>query len=169
MINLDKLKIVLYDYDHTLCIHTYHNASDDTTHEYNINVILNGKEAWSTCKPNKHMKEFMELCKSKGIRQGLISATHSNKHGNSKNEWVLDRYGIELENFCVSTSEDKIEMMKAIADAYNYERYEILIVDDYYATLELAANNNFQACSPMEIVNFIEEKRKKGLDTLVEI
>ena len=43
MINLDKLKIVLYDYDHTLCIHTYHNASDDTTHEYNINVILNGK------------------------------------------------------------------------------------------------------------------------------
>lgn len=165
MINLTNIKIVLYDFDHTLCIHTYHNASNDTTHEYNVSVLLKGKETWATgkevwnnCNTNKHMKEFMELCKTSGIRQGLISATHSYKHASAKNDWVLDRYGIELENFCVATADDKIEMMKAIATAYKYENYEILIVDDYFAILENAANNNFQACSPMEIVNFIESR-----------
>lgn len=158
MIIIDNLKLILYDFDHTLCIHKYHDSSDDTTHSYNVDVLVNGKEAWSHCTTNKHMKEFMELCKEKGIRQGLISATHSYKHASAKNDWVLDKYGIELENFCVAKADDKIEMMNSIADAYYYERYEILIVDDYFAILENAANNNFQACSPMEIVNFIESR-----------
>ena len=160
MINLNNVKIVLYDFDHTLCIHSYHDCSNDTTHEYNIEVLLHGKDAWSDCKLNMHMKKFIEECNKRGIRQGLISATHSYKHASAKNDWVKTNYGIELENFCVATADDKIEMMNSIADAYKYSRDEILIVDDYWYTLEKAANNYFQACSPMEVVNYIEDLKE---------
>ena len=69
-------------------------------------------------------------------------------------------YNIELENFCVGYAEGKIEMMNAIHSAYGYDKNEILIVDDLYPTLEKAANEGFQACTPMEIVNYIEDYKK---------
>lgn len=80
------------------------------------------------------MKKFMNLCYDKGIKQGLISST-TYKHAVGKCDWVKDKYGVELENFCVGTFEAKLDMMLAIADAYNYEMDEILIVDDFWENL----------------------------------
>ena len=157
MIALENIKIVLWDFDDTLCMHEFHDGNGDSDHMYNVDVLLHGTDAWNTCKPNIHMKRFMTLCCNKGIRQGLISSTIFYKHAANKCDWVKDKYGVELENFCVGTPKAKLDMMLAIADAYNYKRDEILIVDDFWENLERAANNGFQACTPMEVVNFIVE------------
>lgn len=156
MIELDKVKVALWDFDDTLCIHYHHGSSKEETHKYNLNVFKYGTKAWDGCKPSKTMKGFIDVLKEKGIKQGLISATTSAKHMNSKVEWVLENYGIELENYCVSSFEEKLEMMITIADALSIKREEILIIDDYWENLERAANNGFQACSPMEIVLMFE-------------
>lgn len=158
MLVLENIKVVLWDFDDTLCIHKFHGSDSDSEHMYNVDVLLHGKDAWNTGKPNIYMKRFMKLCSDKGIKQGLISSTTSYKHAIGKCDWVKDNYGVELENFCVGTFEAKLDMMLAIADAYNYERDAILIVDDFWENLERAANNGFQACTPMEIVNFIIDK-----------
>ena len=158
MINLDKIKIVLWGFDDTLCIHEFHSGDSDSKRMYNFDVLFNGKDAWNMCKPNIFMKKFMNLCLNKNIKQGLISTTISYKHATGKCEWVRENYGIELENFCVGTYKAKIDMMLAISDAYDYEKYEILIVDGFGENLERAADNGFQACSPMEVVNYILDK-----------
>lgn len=156
MIDFHNLSLVLLDFDDTLCIHTYKMDGYDNM-DYFESVIC-GSDWWTKigCKTNKHMEEFMVLLKNKGIRLGLTSQTSSYLHMTRKNEWVQKNYGIELENFCVSSSTSKIDMMKALSKAYNIRRNKILIVDDKDSILYDAVHNGFQAASPMEVVNFID-------------
>lgn len=161
MINLDQLKCVLYDFDDTLCIHKDHRESGSREAAYDSDVLLNGAGAWRDCATNLHMKEFMNICEANGVRQGLISATTSAKHMNGKLDWVKEKYGVDLENFCVGTPDAKLRVMIALADTSDFHKYEILIVDDYFENVTRAANAGFMACTPMEIVNFIEERRGK--------
>lgn len=153
MINLNNIDMVLFDFDNTLCIHKSHNTAPDR--EYNKNIIL-GKNCYEKCDMNTHMKKFMTACELRSIRMGLISSTVSYKHMQAKHDWVLNNYGADLDNYCVGNPESKIEIMIAISDALNIERNRILIVDDLCSTLELAANNGFSACTPMEVVNYID-------------
>lgn len=97
----------------------------------------------------------MKLCVDANIRIGLISATMSFKHMKGKADWVNETYGYELENCCVGTPEEKIDMMIALSEAYEIPRNQILIVDDYWLTLERVVNAGFMTASPMEVVNFI--------------
>ena len=158
MIDLKNLKLVLYDFDDTLCIHKYHEDNDDLDHLYNINILVGGSEAFNDGSISLFMKKFIDVCSRMNIRQGLISASLSYKHFEAKNEWVRRNYDIQLENFCVGSARGKIDMITAIADAYCFDKNEILIVDDFWETLEKAANLGFQACTPMEIVNYISER-----------
>ena len=156
MIDFNKLKMVLWDFDDTLCVHKNHKNLAENDLTYNVNVLLKGKDAWKDCDANYHMRQFAINCKNSGVRQGLLSACNSSKHAQGKVDWVNDRYEIELENFCVGTPEQKLEMLLAIAEAYGFKRNEILLVDDYWRNFEDAANAGFQACTPIEIVNYIE-------------
>lgn len=160
MVKLDSLKMVLYDFDDTLCIHNNHTLYESSLHRHNVSVIRKGVGAWDNASVSSHMKEFMELCESYGIRQGLMSAT-SPYHSLHKCEWVEHSYGIELENFCVSSSEDKSSTMCVIADAYDYKHNQMIIIDDYWKVLTSASNEGFQAYSPMQIVNYIESLKEK--------
>ena len=162
MIRFDLLKMVLYDFDDTLCIHTNHTSNEDQVHRHEVDVLVHGKDTWNGGSINNHMKEFMKLCTKFGLRQGLISATTPH-HSAPKCEWVEANYGIKLENFCVSRAEDKSRTMWAIKDAYNYRRDQVMIVDDYWKVLEMAANAGFQAYSPMQIVNYIASLRKGNM------
>ena len=155
MIDFNNLKFVIYDFDDTLCIHSTHNYSDKDNKVYNEDVIKKGKDTWKDCSINKQMGIFMLLCQEEGLSQGLMSATKSVKHADAKCDWVESNYGIRLENFSVGDASYKIEMLIAIADAYNLCRSSILLVDDCWKNLESASNAGFQACSPMEIVNFV--------------
>jgi hypothetical protein len=154
MIDLNTTKMVLLDFDETLCVHTFHGTQDYAKH--NSDIVI-GKNVWETDEKNIHLEKFMRLCEKKGILLGLISATMSYKHMVAKNKWVYDNYHIALDNFCVGEStEDKITMMIAIADAYSFERKDIMLIDDMWQTLHNAANEGFAAHNPMEVVNFIE-------------
>ena len=160
MINLDSIKIVLFDFDDTLCIHTNHSWNEDIEFSQTISILQLGKNAWSTCQISSHMEKFMKECESKNIPMGLVSVVMSAKHMMCKQDWVLEKYGIFLENYCVGKAEDKIKVMRAISEAYGIPKSKILIVDDLWQTVSDAYNEGFLACSPMEVVNYIEQKRE---------
>lgn len=159
MINLDNTELVLFDFDDTLCIHRNHKDTEEGEHKYNVNILRHGEFTWKDCDISIHMKKFMQKCNEKDIRMGLISATMSYLHSQAKHDWVLENYEIDLENYCVGTFEGKLKMMLAISDAYSIQRERILIVDDLYENLGRAANNGFSACTPMEVVNYIESDK----------
>lgn len=157
MINFEQLKFVLFDFDETLCIHTNHVSWDKEDQlKYESSLIL-GEYTWKNSRPNNHMLNFMNICKESNIKMGFISHVDSYTQAKEKFKWIRNAYGLELENFCVGKREYKVETLKAISKAYNLPVHSILIVDDLYITLEEAANSGFQAATPMEVVNYIEE------------
>ena len=40
MLVLDNIKVVLWDFDDTLCIHEFHGSDSDSEHLYNVDVLL---------------------------------------------------------------------------------------------------------------------------------
>lgn len=50
-------------------------------------------------------------------------------------------------------------MLIAIAEAFDYARDEILLVDDVWDNLERAADNGFQSATPVEVINFVEQHK----------
>lgn len=150
------IKLVLFDFDDTLCIHEEHGDSPEEQMGYNKRVLTEGAGAWSNLMPSRHMGALMKICAGNNVRMGLISAAMSFAHMKGKADWVKKAYGYDLENYCVRTPEAKVDMMIALSEANEIPRDQILIVDDYWLTLERAANAGFKSASPMQIVNFIE-------------
>ena len=58
---------------------------------------------------------------------------------------------------CISDTESKAKIVKAVADKLGANE-EVLFIDDLYDNLKEVAvcSDNVEAVSPMQIVNFIE-------------
>lgn len=155
--DISNFKIVLFDFDNMLCIHTNHGKWDEQQSRVNRATIVSGSLAvWDDCEISEDLKKFMELLKKNNIRMGLISTTESYPVAKTKQKFVEERYGIELENFCTGTQDGKLDMLNAIADAYGYDKQEVAIVDDYWYQLERASDAGFVAYFPLQIVNFMK-------------
>lgn len=159
MQNIAKLKIILFDFDDTLCIHTDHTSGGDE--EYNTKMVVGDMSARKDCQVNEQMALFMNICEEKGIRMGIISTAESFRHMETKQQFIKRMYGVNLENFCVGTQDGKLDMLNAIAAAYVYEKDEIAIVDDYWYQLERAADAGYKTYSPMQIVNYVNSYMHK--------
>lgn len=156
MINFEKLKVVIFDFDDTLAIHSDHAFPEREQFQENVmKVLQDDYTVFNDCSPNDFMKEFMELCSTKDLHLGLVSHCESSKIAKMKCEWVLRNYGHALENYCVSSREMKLVTLRSLAEMLHCKADEILIVDDLYTTLDEAASAGFQAATPMEIVNFV--------------
>ena len=152
---LENLKMVLFDFDDTLAIHSHGHRISDHLMKYMINVHSESKELWNTSKPNIQLKKFMDYLAYKNIPMGLISGVHDCKSAERKIEWVKENYGYSLGNYCVSSQEQKMIELSTIAEVNGLHRSQIAFVDDYYENLGNAEKMGFTTFSPMEIVNLV--------------
>lgn len=100
MNKLENLKMVLFDFDDTLAVHSQGHRISDHLMKYMINVHSGSKELWNTSKPNLQLKKFMDYLACKNISMGLISGVHDCKAAERKIEWVKENYGYSLEYCC---------------------------------------------------------------------
>lgn len=150
--NLENLKMVFFDFDDTLCIHTKHQTDSD----YSRKLFKYGFDVYDDCESSPHMKKLLDLCVEQGIRVGLMSCVACYQHAETKRIWVADNYGVELENFCVGVQEAKSEMLEKFVKAVGYAPDEVALVDDWWYHLERVSNLGFRAYSPLQVVNFID-------------
>lgn len=155
MLDLGKVKVVLFDFDDTLCIHFKH----EDTEGYLREMVLGNCEWWDVigCKKNECMQIFIGKCLDAHLRMGLISATAVSCTAINKINWVKNTYGVEMENFCVGKIKDKASIVKALLDTGEYRPEEVLVVDDTVRVLEDVTRLGCQAANPMEVVNLVEE------------
>lgn len=132
---LENLKMVLFDFDDTLAVHSQGHRISDHLMKYMINVHSGSKELWNTSKPNLQLKKFMDYLAYKNIPMGLISGVHDCKAAERKIEWVKENYGYSLENYCVSSQEQKMIELSTIAEVNGFHESQIALVDDYYENL----------------------------------
>ena len=157
MLNFKNVKVILFDFDETLCIHHGHIPGTGTTDEF-ADLIKEGADIYKNKEGNIQLKKFIVLCKNKGIEIGIISACSSFIAMNVKRQWAERTYSTSFTNYCVDSAEHKINMLEAIHKAYGFQRSQIAIVDDLIFTVTNAADAGFLACTPMEIVNFMNAK-----------
>lgn len=157
MFNLKDIKLVLYDFDDTLCIHHGRGYTEKDEDELDCKIYEGCNNPWKEHDINRHMLCFMDKCKTLTIRQGLLSVVSSCPHGDAKVKWVENQYGFHLDNFCVGTKEEKIRALRLLSTALMLQRYEILVIDDRVDVLNEAARMGFIVWSPLEVVNYVEE------------
>ena len=164
---LENLKMVLFDFDDTLAIHSHGHRISDHLMKYMINVHSGSKELWNTSKPNLQLKQFMDYLAYKNIPMGLISGVHDCKAAERKIEWVKENYGYSLENYCVSSQEQKMIELTTIAEVNGLHESQIALVDDYYENLGNAEKMGFTTFSPMEIVNLVNCFQNTDLEKML--
>lgn len=159
MIDLSRVKLVLFDFDDTLCIHSKHWNHDSDG--YN-KAMFTGDTSWwerNSCEYSKEMMKLVNYCRDNGIDMGLISAVEFCATSVTKLDWVKQKYGVDMKNFCTSAGQSsKKDMVNYIIRAYGLEADSILFVDDYYSHVSQVASLGVQAASPMEIVNWANNK-----------
>lgn len=99
----------------------------------------------------------MDYLACKNISMGLISGVRDCKTAERKIKWVKENYGYLLENYCVSSQEQKIIELKVLAKVNRLHENQIAIIDDMYSNLEKAESEGFIALSPMQVVNLFNE------------
>lgn len=128
MNKLENLKMVLFDFDDTLAVHSQGHRISDHLMKYMINVHSGSKELWNTSKPNLQLKKFMDYLACKNISMGLISGVHDCKAAERKIEWVKENYGYSLENYCVSSQEQKMIELSTIAELMDFIKTRLLLL-----------------------------------------
>lgn len=159
MNTLENLEMVLFDFDDTLCIHNHRSDAYGEMMEY-LSYIHSGEtfpKSWNKAKPNLQLKKFMDYLACKNISMGLISGVRDCKTAERKIKWVKENYGYLLENYCVSSQEQKIIELKVLAKVNRLHENQIAIIDDMYSNLEKAESEGFIALSPMQVVNLFNE------------
>ena len=156
MLDLNRIKLVAFDYDDTLCIHQRHLEDKRYRGESHSVLILCGEDEWKDCLAPEFMKKFVRECQLRGIEMGLISCTDTYLRADAKLNWVNEQYGIKMKNYCVGTQEMKIPMLQDLQTSFKLQADEILYVDDMYAHLENASKKGFISCSPTEIACYVE-------------
>ena len=166
---LENLEMVLFDFDDTLCIHSHRSDSYEELMEY-LSYIHSGEtfpKSWNKAKPNLQLKKFMDYLAYKNIPMGLISGVHDCKAAERKIEWVKENYGYSLENYCVSSQEQKMIELTTIAEVNGLHESQIALVDDYYENLGNAEKMGFTTFSPMEIVNLVNCFQNTDLEKML--
>ena len=155
MLDFMKVKLALFDFDDTLCIHTVRPQVRDEV-AYDVDIMC-GKDPWPDGIVPQSMGGFVRMLDARSIPMGLISATNGFGRMKAKQEWVESHYGVHMDNYCVGTADRKLEMLAALQRRYApIGRGELLLVDDLYSTLDEAAKEGYMACSPMEIAWYME-------------
>lgn len=150
------VKLVLFDFDDTLAIHTKHYDEDDSVY---FEDMLRGNSEWWTkrCEISEKMKNLLQICYISNIRVGLISAVSLPIIADMKIKWVEDHYGYKLENFCSSTAGEKLAIIETAMKAYNLKPNEICFIDDLYSTVIKVASKGVWAISCLEAVNLVDK------------
>lgn len=154
MIDLNKVKTVLFDFDETLCVHEGHTTDVDNA-AHIANFLECGMRHYDKRKKNAQMAEFIDLCAERGIEVGVISVCASSIEMEAKCRWATEVYKHPFKNYCVGTAEHKIDMLEALSRVHAVWKSEIAIVDDLIFTVSRAADAGFTAWTPMEVVNYV--------------
>lgn len=163
MLDLEQIRVALFDFDDTLCIHTRRPQSKELPDDVYSARVFSGENPWPDGVAPRIMQEFVSLCAAQSVRLGLISGTSTHMRSEAKIAWVEKNYGVVMGNYCVGKQEFKQQMLHDICRHFHVQPSEVLFVDDAYANLEAASADGYIACSPMEVVYFMEQRQEGGV------
>lgn len=161
MLDLDNIRVALFDFDDTLCVHTKRPYASALPPEEYSQAVLSGGNPWPYGVAPAVMQQFVAKCHALDIHLGLLSATSTYTRAEAKVDWVTEHYGVVMRNYCVGLNGPKVMVLNEVARYFSVKPEQVLFVDDVFEYLEAASKEGFTACSPMECVYFMEQSEQE--------
>ena len=138
-IDLNSLKVAIFDFDDTLAIHKdkeyskHRKESEDNFLNYYLNAYLNPDSFYDNieqCTKSDLLYELINILRNKGVKMYCLSGMKFSFHLEAKKHFVNKYYGNDIEVISTQSQERKVDAVKIIQRINNCKFNEILFVDD---------------------------------------
>jgi len=157
--NLDKIKVVIFDFDGTLAIHRdkdfvkHRNESEDKRLNYYANAYQNPNNFFEDIEPcdrSEVLYNLIEELRNKNIKMYCLSGMKFSFHFNAKKNFINKNYGNDIELVSVGTQELKLDGIKIISKVNGCNLNEVLFIDDLEDTVNYLKSNGINAINVNE-------------------
>lgn len=163
-INLDSIKVAIFDFDDTLAIHKdrdfvkHRNDNENNLLNYYLNAYLNPHSFYETiepCSTSKSLQKLIKFFSKKGVKMYCVSGMRFSFHLKAKEYFVHKYYGDSIEVISTRSQELKDDAVKIIRRINNCNLDEMLFVDDIKENIVRFNNMGINALLPEEVDKLI--------------
>ena len=142
--NLDNIKVVIFDFDDTLAIHRDKNfrihrkESEEKRLNYYCNAYLNPNSFYTDfeiCDKSEVLFNLIQEVRKKNIKMYCLSAMKYSFHIKAKQNFINKKYGPGIELISVGTQELKLDGIKIISKINDCSIDKIVFIDDIEDTV----------------------------------
>ena len=160
-INLENIKVVIFDFDDTLAIHKdkdylrHRRENEDKYLSYYLNAYKNPKAFYEDIEPclkSEILYKFINNLRNMNIKMYCLSGMKFSFHLKAKQNFINKHYGNDIEDVSASTQELKLDGVKIIQRLNSCDLEEILFIDDREDVIKLLNSNGIKSI----LVNDIE-------------
>lgn len=160
-INLENIKVVIFDFDDTLAIHKdkefceHRRESEDKYLSYYLNAYKNPDTFYEDIEPcikSEVLYKLILKLRSKSIKKYCLSGMKFSFHLKAKQSFINKHYGSDIEIISTASQELKLDGVKIIKKLNNCKLEEILFIDDRQDVVDFLSKNKINSI----LVNDIE-------------
>ena len=138
-IDLNKIKVAIFDFDDTLAIHKdvdyqkHRNENEEKWLNYYLNAYLNPEKFYEVIEPCNMAESIFKLInilRKNNVKIYCVSGMKFSFHLKAKQYFVHKYYGNDIEVISTRNQELKIDAAKIISKVNNCNLNEVLFVDD---------------------------------------
>lgn len=159
-LNLDNIKVVIFDFDGTLAIHRdkdfvkHRNETEDKRLNYYSNAYQNPDsffEDIELCDRSEILYNLIEELRNKDIKMYCLSGMKFSFHFNAKKNFIHKNYGNDIELVSVGTQQLKLDGIKIISKVNGCNLNEVLFIDDLEDTVNYLKSKGVNAINVNDI------------------
>lgn len=153
-INLENIKVVIFDFDDTLAIHEdkeyckHRRENEDKYLSYYLNAYKNPEvfyEDIEPCVKSEVLYKFINNLRNKNIKMYCLSGMKFSFHLKAKQNFINKHYGNDIEVISASTQELKLDGVKIIQRLNSCDLEEMLFIDDREDVIKLLNSNRIKS------------------------
>ena len=159
-INLDNIKVAIFDFDNTLAIHKNKDYLQQTRlcEQSRINYYLNSYiypdcfyDEIEPCLKSEALWELINNFRNKNIKMYCLSGMNFSFNLKTKQSFINKYYGEDIEVMSSSSQRLKLEGTKIIQSINNCKLSEILFFDDRQDVIDLLNENGIKGINVCDI------------------
>ncbi len=159
-INLNNIKLVVFDFDDTLAIHKdkdfskHRRESEENLINFYYNAYNNPNcfyDEIEPCTRSEVLYNLIDILRSKNIKMYCLSGMKFSFHLKAKQAFVNKHYGEDIEVIATSSQELKLIGLKILKKISNCNSDEILLIDDRQDVIDLLIENGINGINVKDL------------------
>lgn len=164
-INLNKIKVAIFDFDDTLAIHKdgkylkHRNENKEKLLSYYLNAYLKPEKFYETVEPcdmSEPIFRLINILRKNNVKLYCVSGMKFSFHLKAKEYFIHKYYGNDIELISTSDQKTKIDASKIISKINKCNLNEILFVDDIEKNVVNFNRIGINAILPLDVDSLVK-------------